>query len=267
MHKKIKISIITVVYNGEKYLEKAIKSVLEQDYNNIEYVIVNGKSTDNTLSIIQKYRKHIDILISEKDNGIYDAMNKGIRISTGDVIYFLNSDDYLYSKDIISKVAKVFNKNSYQLVYGNILQHDTTTKKNHKGHGELNLKDIQQGQRPPHQAAFVTRNLLEKYGGFNTEYKMVADYDLFCRIFKNNYREIIYINEIIANYNLHGYSSEYIKRFRDSAKVILANFGIFKYILWYKRNLIRLIKYYIKKQLTHIGMSVIYDKIKKKICK
>ena len=104
----LKISIITVCLNSENYIEKTILSVLAQSYTNIEYIVIDGNSSDNTYNIINKYRTEIDITISEKDAGIYDAMNKGITLSTGDIIYFLNSGDLLYNNTTIEQIANIF---------------------------------------------------------------------------------------------------------------------------------------------------------------
>lgn len=108
----MKVSIITVCYNSEEYIEEAVKSVLFQTYQNIEYIIIDGKSTDGKLNIINKYKDRISKIMSEKDEGIYDAMNKGAQVATGDIIYFLNSDDRLIDKDVIMDAAKKFEENN-----------------------------------------------------------------------------------------------------------------------------------------------------------
>ncbi|MFT4304483.1 MAG: glycosyltransferase, partial [Candidatus Woesearchaeota archaeon] len=117
----MKISIITVCYNSSNTIEKTIKSVINQKNKNFEYIIIDGESSDDTLKIINKYKKFINKIISEKDNGIFEAMNKGIDFAKGDIIYFLNSDDFLLNNNIINKIQKIFEKNQLDAVFGGVL--------------------------------------------------------------------------------------------------------------------------------------------------
>ena len=118
----MKVSIITVTYNSEKYIERCINSVLQQNYNNIEFIIIDGNSTDSTVGLINKYEKYISCFISEVDNGIYDAMNKGILQATGDIIGILNSDDYFYDNNVINKVVDFHTNNNIDASISNVLQ-------------------------------------------------------------------------------------------------------------------------------------------------
>jgi glycosyltransferase involved in cell wall biosynthesis len=129
-HKKHKISVITVCYNSEKTIAETIKSVLIQDYENLEYIIVDGKSTDNTMNIINQNKDKIDVIISEKDNGIYDAINKGIKIATGDVIGILNSDDSFNGHNVLSKInSSFFLENDIDIVYSDVIFLNPISKK------------------------------------------------------------------------------------------------------------------------------------------
>ena len=122
MNPSLKVSVITVCYNAEQHIEQAIQSVFSQTYKNIEYLIIDGKSTDGTLSIVNKYRARIDKIISEKDNGIYDAMNKGIQNASGDVMFFLNSDDRFYNYSIVETFVNKFSQDDkIGIVYGKVM--------------------------------------------------------------------------------------------------------------------------------------------------
>lgn len=186
------ISIITVVYNGEQYLEQAIQSVVNQTYDNVEYIIIDGGSTDATLDIIKKYDGVIDYWISELDNGVYDAMNKGIKLFQGDYVLFMGCDDSLY--DVLHKVVGLFNKKSLSY-YGSVV----LSKNNKKYDGrfyslKLFLKNI------PHQAIFYSRLVFDEFD-FNVKYVAVADYALNLKIFSNEKYGFKYIPYTVANYN------------------------------------------------------------------
>ncbi|HPZ07361.1 MAG TPA: glycosyltransferase family 2 protein [Candidatus Eremiobacteraeota bacterium] len=182
-----KVSIITVCKNSEKTIEKTIKSVIFQTYNHIEYIIIDGKSTDNTINIINKYRDKIEHFISEPDSGIYEAMNKGIKKATGDYCLFLNSDDYLYDNKVMERV---FQKHyNYDIIYGNTLFD--------YGNGKLILKKEPEkisyyflylgGLAHPGQ--FIQRKLFTEYGLYNESYKLSSDYELQLRLLvKHNVR-------------------------------------------------------------------------------
>jgi len=188
------VSIITVVFNGKKFLEDSIKSVLKQEYPNLEYLLVDGGSTDGTLELIKKYENHIDHWISEPDRGIYDAMNKGSKIARGDWIWFLNADDRLYE----GAIQKLFSNNSelasYGGVYGavRILEPEFSYL-----WGERNLS----GEKYPinfnHPATAIRMEVFNKYGGFDLKYQLSSDYDFFLRLVKAGTR-FHYVNQPIA---------------------------------------------------------------------
>lgn len=171
------ISIITVVYNGGKSLEKAILSVADQSYPNIEYIVVDGGSDDGSCDIIRKHEKLIRKWVSEKDHGIADAMNKGIKMATGDLIGFLNADDWLES-DAMEKIAGGYEENT--VIYGDVRFWDKsiqtkTTKSNH-----LRLRH---GMTIAHPAAYVPLSIYQKYGVFNTDFRVAFDYDFILRVY------------------------------------------------------------------------------------
>ena len=175
--KKNKISIITVTKNSERYLEKNILSVVNQNYKNYEHIIIDGKSTDKTINIINKYRNKIKYFISEKDKGLYDAMNKGIKKSTGDIIGILNSDDIYYKKSLVV-VNNYFNKyKDLDFLFGSVHKHKLL-------HGyEPHKIKWTFGFYSTHSIGFfIKKDAHKKVGSYNIKYKYSADYDLFYRL-------------------------------------------------------------------------------------
>ena len=204
-----KISVITVCYNSEKDIEKTIGSVLSQSYPNIEYIIIDGKSTDHTLDIIDKYRTRIAKIISEKDAGIYDAMNKGVKSSTGEILYFLNSDDSFYDNNVIQNVADKFNQDKQidivrgKVQFANIPEDDQVIFNDHQFAELKTRKDLFTKLYFCHQAIFAKRKLFDAIGLFNTKYKLVADLDWFLRCCRAQVR-MEYLDRFIALYNVQG---------------------------------------------------------------
>ncbi|RTE07924.1 glycosyltransferase family 2 protein [Paenibacillus whitsoniae] len=215
MSTSLKVSVITATYNSEKYVESAIKSVINQSYKNIEYIIIDGASKDNTLKIVENYDSKIDKLISEEDLGIYDAFNKGIRHATGDIIYFLNSDDTLSDDSVIEEVVSLFDENpNTWYVYGNVQFLENTEDMTVYGR-EFSVQDFQKGYAPPHQAVFVKAEFFHQYGLFNLEYAVAGDFEFSLRCFLNAAeKETMYVNKVLANFRIGGVSSSYKTRIR-----------------------------------------------------
>jgi putative colanic acid biosynthesis glycosyltransferase len=165
------ISIITVVYNGEKTLEKCIRSVINQSYKNIEYIIIDGNSSDRSLDLINKYADRIHYWVSEKDSGIYDAMNKAINIAKGDWLYFLGSDDYLFAPDTISSIFPTQDSPEYSLIMGNVID-DQGNMFSSNISWKTNLFNTVH-----HQSAFYRKKLFNEFR-YSLESKVVADYEL-----------------------------------------------------------------------------------------
>ena len=197
------ISIITVVFNGEKYLEGTIQSVINQTYDNVEYIIIDGGSTDGTVDIIKRYEGKIDYWISGKDSGIYDAMNKGVLETTGDIIGIINSDDY-YENSIFTQVIKSYQENGKpDIMYGNLVLIDEVKEKKRisiPSEYKLNRK-----MSLNHPTCFVKKTLYnEKL--FNISYKICADYDLILHL-KKVKKSFLYINKTISYMRIGGISS------------------------------------------------------------
>jgi glycosyltransferase involved in cell wall biosynthesis len=149
----LKVAIITVCLNSEKTIEQTIRSVINQTYPNIEYIIIDGESTDGTLEIIDKYKDKITKVINEKDHGTYDAMNKGLKFDSGDIIYFLNAGDYLYDFSIIEKIVSLFTKdNSLEMIYADVIYYD-----------ETNKKDFYASFHIPNKRTFFTSGICRKF--------------------------------------------------------------------------------------------------------
>lgn len=167
------ISIITVCYNSISSIEKTILSVIKQNYNNIEYVVVDGGSSDGTLDIIQKYKDNITYFISEPDNGIYDAMNKGIKVSSGDYVIFMNSGDQFNNSNVLSSVSGILNCLTYDIVYGDVVYHYTFGERVVPAKA---VSYIKRGMPCSHQSVFVKSSIYKKRS-FNLVYKLAADYE------------------------------------------------------------------------------------------
>ena len=210
----MKISIITICFNSEETIEKTIESVLSQTYENIEYIIIDGGSTDKTLEIVNKYKDKISKIISEKDKGIYDAMNKGISVSTGEVVAILNSDDFYVDEFVIEKVVQFFGKNKGDACYGNLeyVDRKNIAKKVRIWQaGDYNIKKLKNGWAPPHPTFFVRKYLYEKYGVFNLDFNIAADYELMLRFLLQDIR-IGYINENLVCMREGGHSARSVKQ-------------------------------------------------------
>jgi glycosyltransferase involved in cell wall biosynthesis len=200
----LKVSIVTVSYNSRQTIEKTIKSIEQQTYDNIEYIVIDGGSNDGTLSVIRDHHKVIDKWVTEEDDGIYDAMNKGIKMSSGNIIGILNSDDW-YEKDTISTIVSNFGS-SVSLIHGamKIWSKDG----NVKGiYGKKN--DLPASFTSPfnHPTCFVSRQVYQDIGLFDTRYSTAADYDFLLRVLRSKYKTQ-YIDQVLTNFRQGGVTSK-----------------------------------------------------------
>lgn len=223
----MKISLITVCFDSEKTIEDTLKSVLNQNYENYEYIIVDGLSKDNTINIIKKYENKFNgklKYISEYDNGLYDAMNKGINLVTGDVIGILNSDDVLYDENVFKLIDKSFDQNVDGIYSNLVLMNDdfTIITRNFKSKKMTKKK----GFHPPHPTLYLKKNIYNKYGKYNTKYKIAADLDFMYRIINNNVN-LKYIDSCFVKMRTGGASTNglkgYYNNFKESYKVLKNN--------------------------------------------
>jgi len=208
----MKVSIITVVYNNKKTIKNAIESVLSQTYKNIEYIIIDGASIDGTVEIIKSYGNKIDKFISEPDKGIYDGLNKGINLASGDIIGFLHSDDVYTNDEVVKKVVEVFEKYNCDGVYGDLVYVSKRSDKviRYWKSGEFSIYKLKKGWMPPHPTLFLKREIYEKYGLFDLSFKIAADYDFMLRVLKDNLK-LSYIPEVLYKMRIGGESNKSLK--------------------------------------------------------
>lgn len=248
----MKISIITVSHNSAEYIEDAIRSVSDQDYPDIEHIVIDGESTDGTKEILRKYDQQLSFWLSEEDNGIYDAMNKGISHATGEVVGILNSDDFYHNDQVISTVANAFKDRSVDAVFGDLIFVDPNnldktvrTYSSQRWHPEKFAK----GYMPAHPTFFVRREYYDRFGLFETDYQIAADYEMLIRLLyvhKLNYQyipvkmvkmrkggvssngitsNIILNNEIIRACRKHGIKTSVLKIYPKYFKKIFELFN------------------------------------------
>lgn len=211
----MKVSIITSCYNREATIRGAIESVLLQDYPNIEYIIIDGASKDNSLKIIKEYKDKITHIVSEPDHGMYEAINKGIRLATGDIIGLVHSDDFLFAKDTISHIVNEFNKTGADFIYGDglFVDYNNTEKivRNWIG-GNYRLWKMKHGWLPLHPTCYIRREVMIKRGLYNETYKIAADSDLLFRYLVNGDLSVSYLQEYIIRMRMGGLSTDSARR-------------------------------------------------------
>ena len=206
----MKISIITVSFNSEKTIRDTMESIHNQTYNNIEHIVIDGKSTDSTLGIVSQYP--VSKIISEYDNGIYDAMNKGIKEATGDFIGFLNSDDVYNDFGCIESIALKLKENlSIDMIFGNILivSHKNISKiLRFNNPGPHKINSLLKGWLPPHPTLYVRSSVLRDVNGFNTKYEIQADFELMLRLFEVKKYKSCYLDKILVRQRFGGASTK-----------------------------------------------------------
>ncbi len=197
----MKVSIITPTYNSEKTLRDTIESVARQTYRDIEHIIIDGGSSDGTKKILKEYRQQLACIVSEKDNGIYDAMNKGIALSTGDIIGILNSDDFYPNSNVIADVIDGFKRNNCDAVYGNIryvAPHDMHRTVRFWKSNTYSPSLLKYGWVPPHPTFFVKKDVYRKFGIFDLRFTISGDYELMIRFLKKGKISSLYLNKTLA---------------------------------------------------------------------
>ena len=210
----MKVSIITVVLNNKETVKDAILSVGSQDYNDIEHIVIDGKSVDGTQSVIEKYRDRLAIFISEKDNGIYDAMNKGLKLASGEIIGFLNSDDLYTNKNVISGVVSIIEEMKVDAVFGDLVfvtSKDLNRIVRYYQSKNFRPKFLTKGIMPAHPTLFLRKTVYEKYGNFKTDYRIAADFEFAARIFKDYNISYYYIPKILVKMRIGGTSTKNLK--------------------------------------------------------
>jgi len=209
----MKVSVITVCFNAASTIRDTIESVLSQDYPHIEYIIIDGASTDDTVEIVSSYRERISRFISEPDKGIYDAMNKGIKLAEGDIVAILNADDFYVNSKVISKVVEAFKNSKADIVYGDIVivdPKDTNKVIRYWKAGKYRPGSFKWGWHPPHPAFFVRREVYEEYGAFDLEFKVAADFELMARFMERYRLKSFYLPEVLVKMRSGGNSTRNI---------------------------------------------------------
>jgi glycosyltransferase involved in cell wall biosynthesis len=206
----MKVSIITICYNSAATIEDTIKSVCSQEYPNVEYIIVDGASTDRTLEIADRYRGRIAKVISEKDKGIYDAMNKGIQAATGDVVGILNSDDYYADERVISDVVNALTGSGCDGLYADLIYVNREQKNKVVRRwiaGKYRAGMFLGGWMPPHPTFFVKRHLYHELGLYNLSLRSAADYELMLRFIHRHHISLVYLPRVITHMRTGGQSN------------------------------------------------------------
>lgn len=213
----VKISIITVVYNAAGTIERTIKSVIDQSYKNIEYIIIDGGSTDGTLDIIARYHSKLAYFVSEPDKGIYDAMNKGIKKASGDTIGLLNADDW-YEPGALEVIAREYKNTSAHIIAGKTFLISKEGEKILCEHRPLSK--MWEGLMSFHQAIFISKEAYSMYGLYDTQYKIVADHDLILRMYHGGCK-VVMIDDVLVNFSSTGISSTaYVARHEERYSMI-----------------------------------------------
>lgn len=249
--RSMKVSLITVTYNSAPYLQDCIKSVIDQHYDNIEHIIIDGNSTDGTVGIIKNFEGHISKWVSEPDKGMYDAINKGLKMATGDIIGILNSDDMFASRDVISSIVDCFNEYQLDAVYGDLVYvNKSNTKKVirlWKGF-TYNRFHFNYGWMPAHPTFYIRRELIDELGDYESHYYTAADYEFMARYLYRFRISARYLPKLIVKMRVGGQSNITLKsRLRANRRDYLAMkknqlpFPLFASIL---KPIIKLHQYY-----------------------
>ena len=248
----MKVSIITVVWNNKDTIKDAIDSVLSQSYKDIEYIIIDGASTDGTVDIVKSYGDKITKFISEPDKGLYDAMNKGIKLATGDIIGILNSDDFYTDKYVIEKIVGTFESLHVDSVFADLIYvkpENLTKTVRYYDSSKFYPAKFAYGYMPAHPTFFVRKEIYEKYGVFRTDLKIASDFDILIRFLYTNKVSYSYIQKPIVKMRLGGVSTNGLKSKillnKEVLKVCKDNkidTNIFKILAKYPSKILELLK-------------------------
>ena len=220
-------SIITATYNSAAHIADCIASVNKQNYSNVEHIIIDGDSKDSTLEIIKSVPNRITKIISELDNGIYDAMNKGIILAKGDIIGILNSDDFYASNDILEMICKKFEATGCDAFYGNLDFVDSKDTKKVIRHWKSSpyiSGSFKKGWHPPHPTFFIKREIYERYGLFDTSLNVSADFELMLRFIEKHKIKVEYLNETIVKMRYGGESTGSLKKIIEGNRNVMKAF-------------------------------------------
>lgn len=211
----MKISIVTAVYRAEQTIGQAIDSVADQSYADVEHVVIDGNSPDGTLATIRRHQNDRMVVISEPDEGIYDALNKGIKRSTGDIVGLVHSDDYLAHPDVLKRIAAAFADPSVDAVYGDldyVAKEDTSRIIRHWRAGAFDRRSLSKGWMPPHPTLYLRRQVFERFGYYDTSFGIAADYDAILRYFGTGAIRPVYLPEVLVKMRVGGESNRSLRK-------------------------------------------------------
>lgn len=217
----MKISLITAVYNRRETIVEAMRSAQSQSYHNVEHVVIDGASTDGTLDLIKAALNEKTVLVSERDGGIYDALNKGIAHASGSVIGLMHSDDFLAHNDVLAQVSDAFSNPSIDAVYGDlqyVAQGDTSRVIRHWRAGEFTPLKLSRGWMPPHPTLFMRSDVFERLGVYDTSYRIAADYDAILRWFGTGKVNAHYIPEVLVKMRVGGESNKSLRKILQKSR-------------------------------------------------
>ncbi|CAM3419413.1 glycosyltransferase family 2 protein [Flavobacterium chungbukense] len=225
----MRVTIITVCYNRKNTIEKAIQSVLAQNYNDVEYIIIDGNSTDGTKEIIDTYKDQVSKYISEPDKGMYDAINKGLKLATGDVIGLMHSDDEFYDKDVIARIASRFeNEKHIDGIYGDGVYVSNDQKerliRNRIG-GVFSIKRLKKGWLPLHPTVYLKKDIIDKHGLYNLDFKIASDTEFLLRYLYKYEIKMSYIDSYLVKMRMGGMSTSFKRAF----EVLQEDYKIYKF--------------------------------------
>jgi len=226
----MKISIITAVRNNEQFIEQAVLSVINQTYTEIEYIVIDGNSSDSTLKILNSYKKHFTHFVSEPDSGIYDALNKGIALASGEYIGFLHSDDLYPTNSTVEQIAQELTVSKSDSLYGDLIY----VRKNNASQilrywksGNFSESKLSKGWMPPHPTFFVKKQCYNQFGTFNTNFRIAADYELILRFLGKHKISTCYLPQIIYTMRVGGESNRsaknILRKMREDYRALINN--------------------------------------------
>lgn len=226
----MKVSIITATYNSAATIADTVRSLENQTHKDIEYIIIDGASKDDTIDIIRENCTRVATLVSEPDKGIYDALNKGITLSTGDIVGFLHSDDMLAYPDAIKDLVATISKDNADCVYADLDYVDKLDARRvirYWHSGVFDVKKLPRGWMPPHPTFYMKKNLYEKWGGFDLSYKICSDYDSVLRYLKKDEIKVAYLPSVIMKMRVGGASNNslgnLIKKLKEEVSILKKN--------------------------------------------
>ncbi len=246
----MKISIITVVFNGEKYIKDCIESVLSQTFSNLEYIIIDGGSTDKTIEIIKSFKNEAINFYTGKDKGMYDALNKGIKIASGEVIGFLHADDMYASPTVVAEIGAVFMSRNADAVYGDLNYVDPQTKKVIRKwiSKPYQIRDLELGWMPAHPTLYIKKDVYDKIGGYSLEFGTAADYELMLRLLYSFKIRAYYLPMLIVNMRTGGMSNvgiqSRISAFWNDYKALKEHRVPFAFFVTISKKIKKIIQYF-----------------------